>query len=343
MIVGGYVSYGFRDKKFNYGGAVDYLFSRKPWSQFGVSYSRDIGQTGYQFENFAKSNNVFKASIRNGHITRRGPFKQRDFRSYIQTDVIPNWTAKLTLDRRTFDPLYLFAYVSPVTGRHFTNYQVAEAIGEIQWQPGRRSLQSARVNKRIRLGDGTDNPVVTIRYTHGFEVFGGDFTYDKIAANITQKVHMGIMGKGEYSLTGGYIPASLPFPLLENHRYNFNTMRFLEYASDRYIALNYTQHMEGLITNSIPLLKELNIRTVADLNVLDGSLSSANSGRFSMPRRPSRSLKGVPYVELGYGVENILKFVRVDFLHRITHRDHLNEVGEEPSNFAVRVSMQFRL
>jgi len=120
-------------------------------------------------------------------------------------------------------------------------------------------------------------------------------------------------------------------------------MRFLEYTSDRYVALNYTQHMEGLITNSIPLLKELNIRTVADLNVLDGSLTAENRGRFAAAHRPSRSLEGIPYVEVGYGVENILKFVRVDFLHRVTHLDHYDVNGEPPNRFAVRVMLQFRL
>lgn len=343
LILGGYVSYGFRDQKWNYNASVDYIFSRKPWMQAGLAYTRDLGQTGYQFENFSKSNNVFKASIRNGHILQRGPFRQNDFRGYVQTDVAPNWRATLTADRRTFDPLYNFTYVSPVNGLRYTNYQVAEVIGELQWQPGRRLLQSSKINKRIMLGGGTDKPVVTLRYTHGFKTLGGDFAYDKIAANITQKIHMGILGKGEYSLTGGYIPSALPYPLLENHRYNFNTMRFLEYTSDRYVALTYTQHMEGFITNSIPLLKELNVRTVADFNLLDGSLSNENGGRSSTLRRPTRSLEGIPYVEAGYGVENIFKFVRVDFLHRLTHRDHADINGVPPSNFAVRVTVQFRL
>ncbi|PTQ95591.1 carboxypeptidase-like protein [Mucilaginibacter yixingensis] len=343
LILGGYVAYGFRDRKWNFNGSVDYIFSRKPWTEAGISFTRDLGQTGYQFENFSKSNNIFKASIRNGNLLRRGPFQQNELRAYVQTDVAPNLTAKLTTDRRTFDPLYNFDYISPIDGLHYRNYQVAEAITELQWQPGRRLLQSAQVNKRIALGGGTDNPVITIRYTHGFKgVTGGDFDYDKIAANITQKIHMGIFGKGEYSLTGGYIPSSLPSPMLENHRYNFNTMRFLEYVSDRYVALNYTQHMEGLITNSIPLLRSLNVRTVADLNVLDGSLSDANGGRPSN-RRPTRNLEGTPYVELGYGLENIFKFLRVDFLHRVTHRDHVDEAGVPPSNFATRVTLQFRL
>jgi hypothetical protein len=343
LILGGYLAYGFTDHKWNYNGSVDYIFSRKPWSQFGVAFTHDLNQTGYQFENFVNANTVFKASIRNGKITKRGPFIQNDLRGYVQTDVAPNWRAKITGDMRTFDPLYNFSYLSPANGIRYTSYRVTETVGELQWSPGRRVLQSAKVNRRITLSNGEDNPVITLRYTHGFKTLGGDFNYDKIAANITEKLHMGIFGKGEYSITGGYIPSSLPNPLLENHRFNFNTMRFLEYTSDRYVSLNYTQHLEGLITNSIPLLKSLNVRSVVDLNILDGSLSDNNGGRPSTDTRLTRNLEGDPYVEAGYGLENIFKFIRLDFLHRITHRDHIDDLGNPPSNFAIRATVQFRL
>jgi hypothetical protein len=29
-----------------------------------------------------------------------------------------------------------------------------------------------------------------------------------------------------------------------------------------------------------------------------------------------------PYIELGYGVENIFKFLRVDFVHRVSYLDN---------------------
>ncbi|MFT7364066.1 MAG: hypothetical protein ACI9UV_002273 [Algoriphagus sp.] len=45
-----------------------------------------------------------------------------------------------------------------------------------------------------------------------------------------------------------------------------------------------------------------------------------------------------PYVELGYGVENIFKFFRVDFFHRMTYLDN---PGAKP--FSVKVSAQIIL
>ena len=41
---------------------------------------------------------------------------------------------------------------------------------------------------------------------------------------------------------------------------------------------------------------------------------------------------------MSYGVENIFKFVRVDFLHRVTYRDLPGA-----RNFGVKLTAQFRL
>jgi hypothetical protein len=344
VILGGYLSYAFRDKKWSYNAAADYIFSRKTWTEGRISYTRDIEQTGYQFENFSTANNIFKASIRNGNISRRGPFIQSETQGYLQSDILKHVRAKITVDHRTFNPLFNFNYYSPVTKLHYRNYSVSEAQTEVQWSPGNRLIQSDKINKRIAVGNGTDKPVITFRYTHGFRLAAGDFDYNKYAANITQKIHMGIWGKGEYSITGGLIPSALPTPLLENPRYYFNTMRFLEYTCDRYASLNYTQHMDGLITNSLPLIKKLNLRTLLDFNILEGTLSADNNTRaFNTTHPYDRSLDGIPYMEAGYGVENVFKFLRFDFLYRLNHMDHPDQFGALPGRFALRVSLQLHL
>jgi hypothetical protein len=343
--LGGFVAYAFKDKKFDYNASADYILSRKPWTQVGVSYLHDIGQTGYQYESFTvNGNNIFNASIRNGQLSTRGPFFQNVIKTYIQTDLQSDLRAKLTLTHATFNPLTPFEYHDPLDQVVYNDYQTSEVGAELQWRPGTRLLKSAKVNKRVVVGNGEDNPVVTFRYYHGIKGIGGDFNYDKFYANLQEKLHMGILGKGEYSLTGGYIPSNVPYTLLENHRFNFNTMRFLEFASDKYVSLTYTQHMDGLITNSIPLIRALNLRTVAVADILEGGLSTTNNEAFRRGRTiVDRSLGSVPYVEVGYGVENILKILRVDFLYRMTHLDHLNGRGELPDRFAPRVTLQFRL
>jgi len=344
FVLGGYVAYAFKENTVKYSASVDYIYSRKPWSEVGVSYLHDLGQTGYQFENFIiNGNNVFNATILNGQLTIRGPFFQNVVKAYMQRDIAPELRAKLTLTHSTFDPLFDFSFHAP-DGQVYRDYQTTEIGTELQWRPGTRLLQSSRVNKRVAVGNGNANPTLTFRYTHGIKGIASDFNYDKFAFNIQQKPHLGIWGIGDYSFTAGYIPGNVPYPLIENHRYSFNTMRYLEFASDKYVSFTYTQHMEGLITNSIPLLKKLNIRTVAVADILDGSLSAINNEAFKHGRTiVNKSLDWVPYVETGYGVENILKVVRVDFLYRLTHMDNVNSLGVKPSRFATRVTLQFKL
>ncbi|OCX53127.1 hypothetical protein BEL04_02090 [Mucilaginibacter sp. PPCGB 2223] len=344
-ILGGYVAYAFTDKRFKYNGSVDYILSRKPWTQVGISFLHDIGQTGYQFENFAiNGNNVFNASILNGQLSIRGPFYQNVIKSYYQTDIVPSLRARISLTHSTFNPLFDFIYHDPNDLLIYNHYETAELGAELQWRPGARLLQSSKVNRRVNIGSGNDNPVITLRYTHGFKGLESDFNYNKIAVNLQQKPHLGMFGKGDYSLTAGFIPSSVPYPLVENHRFSFNTMRYLEFASDKYISLSYTQHMEGLITNSLPLLKALNLRTVAVADILEGSLSENNNEAFRRGRTAvNKSLGGIPYIEMGYGLENILKIIRIDFLYRMTHMDNLNLRGERPNRFASRLTLQFRL
>jgi hypothetical protein len=49
-------------------------------------------------------------------------------------------------------------------------------------------------------------------------------------------------------------------------------------------------------------------------------------------------LKDKPYIELGYGVDNIFKTGRVDFVHRLSYLDNPNVTP-----FAVKISFWFKL
>jgi hypothetical protein len=108
----------------------------------------------------------------------------------------------------------------------------------------------------------------------------------------------------------------------------FNLMNRFEFVSDRYASLQFQHSFEGLLFNRIPLVRKLKWRLVGTANVLWGSLSQQNIGIIpddvdldGVAARPFGALGDVPYVELGYGIENIFKFIRVDAIHRLTYRN----------------------
>jgi hypothetical protein len=122
-------------------------------------------------------------------------------------------------------------------------------------------------------------------------------------------------------------------------------MNYGEFVSDKSVAMHYRQYFEGFIMNRIPLMNRLKWRLVGSANVIYGGLREANKALIcSETPRGDPALKtghftsGKPYVELGYGVENILKFFRVDFVHRMNYLD-----GPDVRKFGVLVTMQVRL
>ncbi len=122
-------------------------------------------------------------------------------------------------------------------------------------------------------------------------------------------------------------------------------MDFFEFASDRYVSLRYRHHFEGFLLNKIPLIKKLKWRAVANANVLYGSVSDKNNLNTPTVGPHGQDLvtfgrldPSVPYVELGYGIENIFKFFRVDAFHRLTY---LDDPGTR--RFGIKVSAQLIL
>jgi hypothetical protein len=128
------------------------------------------------------------------------------------------------------------------------------------------------------------------------------------------------------------------------NNYGFNLMNYLEFTSDAYASFRYEHTFEGLIFNRIPLFRRLKWRSFAEVNMLVGTLRPENSDIIpsfapdGTPIQGAASLGDVPYVEVAYGVENILKFLRVHFIHRITYLDRPGV-----RNFGVKVSANFSL
>ena len=305
-VLGGYLGYGFKDNQFKYGGNVDYIISREPWIQAGVSASRDLDQVALQYGNsHIATRSLFDAFSKNGKISVRKPFWKNNYQAYFQMDILNSITQKFIFNQNR--------------------------------------------NQQIKLADNIYYPTVTFRFTHGIKgLFSGDFEYNKLHLNIKQNIPMGILGRGQVSLTGGIIPNKVPYPLLENHLGNefvfynndaFNMMSFFEFTSNKYASLQYTQNLEGLITNSIPLIKKLSWRNHITFNYLIGNLDDKFNTVGVL-----NSLNNKPYMELGYGISNIFRFLRVDFTHRLTHLNNTNvNFTTNPSRFNIKLSAQIKL
>jgi hypothetical protein len=124
----------------------------------------------------------------------------------------------------------------------------------------------------------------------------------------------------------------------------FNLMRSFEFVSDTYASLHYQQYFEGLLLNSLPLVRKLKWRLLTTTNVLYGSLSQPNRALLPAPAEAGPSdntfytLEKKPYAEVGYGIENIFRVLRIDAFHRLTYLDNPGA-----KKFGLKFSFQFKL
>ena len=348
----GYLAYGFGDKEFKYDAQAHYILNRDHWSMIGYKFRHELEQVGRLTEDLY-DNTLFLASTKWGTV-RRG-FIRNDHQLYFQTDLTHGIRQTFKARHHDFNPLansFTFAFIedkNDVPNSIRRNYITSELIGETRISNGETFVISD--NDRYSLGT-KKIPVFTLTYIFGFKGIGSsDFDYIKLGFNAYQELRLGTLGRGYFNLDAWYTPSTLPYPLLFVHRGNqsyfynsltYNLMNYFEFVSDTYTSLKYEQHFEGLLFNRLPLIKKLKWRFVANTNILYGSVRQENFDIIpatvdNLPVDKFTSLGNVPYVEIGYGIENIFKFVRLDFLHRATYRD-----SPGATNIGVKVSTQFK-
>lgn len=352
VILKGFAGYGTRDERFKYGGAATFILSRKPWTQTGVYYKYDIDQIGAPSEKLS-NNNLFLAFTRWG--TLRGPYYSRQFGCFFERDLTKNIMPKIIFRHMWFDPIYNFAAYDAEPTATYTpglveKFQTTELILLVKLSYDELFLQNG--NERISLG-AKKWPIATIQYTAGLKgVLNSNYQYHKIQLTVEQSVRFGIVGRTNYEFAIGKIYNPVPYPLIENHIGNqtffyttaaFNLMNFFEYSSDQYTSIRIKHDLDGLISNRIPLVRKLKWRFFLTTNVLVGSMSDQNKNLLAPATssgEPTVKISSLdparPYVEVGYGIDNIFKCARIDFIHRVTYRD-----VPDISKFGVKLSFRF--
>ena len=152
-----------------------------------------------------------------------------------------------------------------------------------------------------------------------------------------------------------YIPNSSTSIFLAQR--SFNLMKPMEFLMDYYVGLYATYYLKGLILNRIPGIKKLGLREVISFSAIYGGLTNknnpyyaaeSNSGLYDFPHtaftnginaqgdvnyidgipyinddfRTASPMGQLPYMELTVGLENILKFIRIDYIRRLTYNDY---------------------
>ncbi|MGD0583277.1 MAG: DUF5686 family protein [Bacteroidales bacterium] len=289
--------------------------------------------------------------------------RTRISRFWIESDLLFGLSGKIILSQKTFDPVgpgYYFGWYTDLGSTVKSNYVTGELAFILRYQP-----KAVYVLDGIRRFPVNFNkyPVFTIEYDRGFKGFlDGEFNYNKIVANIMHRFNIGGLGSIGYEFTYSKVMNQLPYPLLivlagnqSIFRTNrtFNLMNYDEFVQNEALELNLNYHMNGFILNKFPLIKKLQWRTVVGGRCAFGSFNYKQNGFYdpinnkdailpdSINGNPLTKFQSLsydkPYIEISYGVENIFRFLRIDFIHRLTW---LKNPGVRP--FGIKISGVFR-
>lgn len=355
FVLKGYLGYGLQDEKFKYAAGIDYIASRRPWLKMGFGYSRDIDPVYLLYEPIV-GQVAFYAFTRLGSLRR--PFYHDKYQFSLVNQVARDVNLRLWLRNDFLEPLFEFNYYTTPDqdpAQIQQNLTATEVKVELEWAKDRKYL----INDNYRYHAGLNRyPVITLRYTAGLKgVLGSDFAYNKLGLNIKKSLKLGSFGTSLLVLDGEYIFGVAPYPLLENHLGNespfyadraYSLMDNFEFTSDHYASLRYRHHFNGLIMNRIPLLKYLKLRLFGEARVLVGGVRQANidvmvplTDNDGNPVPHFKSLNDKPYVELAYGVENIMKIIQVVAVHRFS--DPNIPGNTEAYRFGIRIGFDFTL
>jgi hypothetical protein len=197
----------------------------------------------------------------------------------------------------------------------------------------------------MRMYVSSDYPIVNLLTNIGRAEYND-------VSNWYAKVHLTLKAKRyfgqtlfDYAVEAGKIFGSLPYTMLEiprgnetygYYRYDFNLINYLEFIHDQYIHTYLEYHMNGFFFNRLPLLKRLGLREVVSAKGMIGSLSNKQLTGIDLPENAS-SVNGT-YVEVGAGVENVLRFFRVEGVWRVRPTSIQNV-----PDFGIRVKFEIKL
>ena len=339
IMPGGYIAYGFKDKRFKYGLYVTYMFNTNPRRTATFSHFHDIRQLG-------KSENAFLDDNYLTSILRRNPnYKLTmvdQYNALYEHEWAPGFSNTLKFNYQTIFPTdYVpFTYYTP-EGDTMTGSPLSSA--EITLSTHFSYREKFVWGKFERKSLGSQFPTLDLDLTYGPKgLVESSYEYFKIRLKISDKVETNPLGYLKFRITAGKIFGTLPYLLLKLHEGNetyaydplsFNMMNYYEFVSDEYVTIFAEQHFQGFFLNRIPLIRNLNWREVVSGNILYGRLSERNKSVMEFPE--GLSGLSVPYYEAGVGIENIFKLFRIDALWRFSYLDHPNT-----SPFGIRATMQ---
>ena len=338
LTLDGFAAYGVRDKKMKYDALVEYSFiDRKqyrkefPMHSIRFEYMYDINKLGQQYMYTSKDN--FLLAIRRKRDTRATYLRKAELTYTREHYNGISYSAVLRNKREYATPYAVFDRINADGSlTSLDHYDMTEL--ELNFRYGYNEKFYQTRNSRIPIT--FDAWVFNVSHVMGWKGFlGSSYNYQRTDIGLQKRLWFSAFGYTDIILKAGKVWTKVPYPLLilpnANLSYTiqpeaYTNMNAMEFINDEYASWDVTYYMNGLLLNRIPLIKKLKWREVFCFRGLWGHLSDKNNpakstGLFAFPEG-SMTLGKAPYMEASVGIENIFKFLRLDYVWRLNYRDN---------------------
>lgn len=335
----GYMAYGTKDEKLKYDALVEYSFNDRkeyrkefPLNSIRLEYMYDINQLGQQYM-YASKDNMFLAWKRQKD-TRATYLRQAELTYYHEHynglaygAVIRNRREYAT-EYAVFDRIGPDGAISPVK-----SYDMTELELKFRYAKDEKFYQTRNLRYPITFD------ALIFNFSHVMakkDLLGSSYDYHRTDIGIQKRFWFSAFGYVDLITKAGKVWNKVPYSLLilpnANLSYtiqpeSYTNMNAMEFISDEYASWDLTYYMNGNLLNRLPLVKKLKWREVFCFRGLWGHLTDKNNpmnggeGLYLFPNG-SYTLGKAPYMEASIGIENIFKFLRLDYVWRLNYRDH---------------------
>jgi len=318
------------DKKVKYGFAYRYKLNNIPREMFRISHSNKIEQLGLSSRSDGKGRSFtsffsYGPADKITNVNHTSISFEKDYRFNMRTFSLLEWkkfTPLGTSDYHKVNSIGDTIKISSLTSFEVRN-QVMYTNGEvfIEGNFDRYSL-------------GSKFPIFSFTHTIGLKnVFNSELKFNRFDFYMSHSPKIGFWGKLNYKVYLGKIFGTLPYPFLNVHNGNqsfylepeaFNLLNYYEFASDKWLGVNFEHKLQGLILDKIPLIRKLELRSIYGFKGVIGHFSPKHLSAMILPSYTKSLSLTKPYMEMNIGIENIFQFIRIDAIWRLSYLDTPN-------------------
>ncbi len=321
VMFSGYAAYGSLDKRWKGRIKGKYFFQKSPRMYLLGYFSNDFDY-GQEYLGEFISDNFFALAVRRKGI----PVKFINLKE-TRLDFFKEWRPGISMlvstRHKQYNPVKNLPdsnyFHSPI-GAALTNFEIS-LTGRFAY------LEKFIENTFTRISLSSPYPIVEVKYSKGISGIGkSSYDYHKVSASINNHLKIPPFGKMEANLFAGKTYGVLPYTFLdlapgnEMYYYNkfaFNMMNRFEFIHDQYAGFSIDHNVGSGLFRFIPLTRKLKFRQFWTAKALWGALNEENKALNFVGDYPFRTLDGKSYIELGTGIDNIFKVVRIDCIWRM--------------------------